>query len=853
MRYLFSVCTLLIYNLISVILESIISDVDQSVGYGFRTILPFSLGLISSTVGITQYCIHRHINTTSNVINTKNHDNNTKHNISVSHKIYTILHYLNYFLVLTVLICNFVSHILCAVSYTNISNNTYSNNKNNHFTTIVTTLVLTGVNIVLTSYVFVCHNIYNDAFKHNIHKLSSTVITITNVFILCSSITLVVITGYTVNKNDINPYIFYTVNHLISMLMATCVACGFLTIYLSNSTNRTSYTKLYAVYSVYSLLNSVICCVTGLVWLITITTGNVTNNNNNNNSHTHWFVINVIYGALLFVCSICLFINSILSPSLRQPPCTDMTVNELDFTRMSDRQIQHYAKLIDKYNTKLYSDWCSGDFAVQLMKAYQSAQIDDTTVKVLALSLNRDPSHTQNKQTNTVDNKHVINNNNNKSSKNQHNVTDNVSKSINIDTTRRGNPSLSVTDPLHTLDDYYIRALYEPPELLQPQTTTATTITDHTDNNMLQQQQQSSSSPSQPLSKNQLAKQQRKLRRKQAKAAAKGQQYVHNVSQPNVESPSSTQQDIVIDVEPLPPCDVLVFMLTNDNYDLTLGLTGWFGKFIRSMFGSNGYIPLLCIRCSYIGFPYPLRVGMFRTSPASYSLITASYRTLVDYNYSLPYNQRSTLLLAPTYTNNKLHQLIKYSGLYNMNIPYTNVIDLRNYVYNNKYTYNADTTLQEYCDSIKYRLRQQNSVFNSHNGICVVKHDINDNDIQDIYRLYTNVSQHQLQMQRHQPIFKPNVSLLHHIAYTLPQRYRSYLSIIVDNTIICTTVLFHIDNKILTTDLQGLDYNYSKKFRAYFVMMSKVVDIALQNKYPIIDCGQVNTYIYIYICIWIIM
>ncbi len=170
------------------------------------------------------------------------------------------------------------------------------------------------------------------------------------------------------------------------------------------------------------------------------------------------------------------------------------------------------------------------------------------------------------------------------------------------------------------------------------------------------------------------------------------------------------------------------------------------------------------------------------------------------------------------------------AGLEDMMLPPSNMVDLRHIAPN--------TTIQDYCKSIKYKLHQQNDAFESAGGKIHITDTITDIDCSTIYELWSNVEQAQLSGNKPQPIIRPSLSLIQEIA-RMPNQLRSYMYLTVNDQIIATCILFRVRKALLTTDLQGLNYTFSKQYRAYFVMMAAVIDVAIREGFRIVDCGYV--------------
>lgn len=72
--------------------------------------------------------------------------------------------------------------------------------------------------------------------------------------------------------------------------------------------------------------------------------------------------------------------------------------------------------------------------------------------------------------------------------------------------------------------------------------------------------------------------------------------------------------------------------------------------------------------------------------------------------------------------------------------------------------------------------------------------------------------------------------------YSNEKKYRSLLFLKVDDEIIASCVIFRL-GETMTSDIQGLNHEISKKYKAYFVMMQEVIKMGLRENVSFIDFG----------------
>ncbi|CAI5759538.1 unnamed protein product [Candida verbasci] len=271
--------------------------------------------------------------------------------------------------------------------------------------------------------------------------------------------------------------------------------------------------------------------------------------------------------------------------------------------------------------------------------------------------------------------------------------------------------------------------------------------------------------------------------------------------------------------------EALVLLTIITDFDLSERIPGWIGKKLNKLFGKNSKFPILCIKFGLLGFHWPFKRSTFYCS-STRKPIARSSSILYAISKWNNHNEKCTVLLDPTYKDADLEASITYSGWYKIYLPNSHIIDLR--PYNNQ-------SSTEYFKAIKYR--NQENAFKQANGQVIETNIFNFENCQEIIHMNQNISNSRVENGQSSQLVNANWEFIYNLGnFSNEKKFRSLLFLKVDNTVIASCVIFRLGDTI-TSDIQGLDHEISKKYKAYFVMMQEVIKIALRENVSFVDFG----------------
>lgn len=330
-----------------------------------------------------------------------------------------------------------------------------------------------------------------------------------------------------------------------------------------------------------------------------------------------------------------------------------------------------------------------------------------------------------------------------------------------------------------------------------------------------------------------LSKNQMKRLQKKAMKGKKGDK--HQSVQFPLEPPRSAEE-LEREVEfhrELMATEAIVLLTKVESYDLTATLKGPFGRIARRLLGSDSYFKLLCVRMGLLAFHWPFRQSTFYTGPTKRPVArsAALLRAITEWNETLPRRERCEVHLDPKYEHDVSGYAITPSGWHPIDLPASHIIDLRPY---------KGKTLAEYLKAIKYR--NQAAAFNRANGQIIETTDFSDENCEQAMQLWQKIAEKRTGEGRTSVLADPTVSLLKSLGTpsSNEQGHRSLLFLKVDDKVIASCVLFRLGQTI-TSDLQGLDHDLARQYKAYFVMMQHTIQIALKEERSFVDFGPTTS------------
>jgi hypothetical protein len=189
------------------------------------------------------------------------------------------------------------------------------------------------------------------------------------------------------------------------------------------------------------------------------------------------------------------------------------------------------------------------------------------------------------------------------------------------------------------------------------------------------------------------------------------------------------------------------------------------------------------------------------------------------------------VFLDPRYTQDAAEGAIRPSGWIPVPLPPSHIIDLRPY---------KNKTLEDYLKAIKYR--NQMPAFSKANGEIIETTEFTDNDCESIMRLWHKIAEKRTGEGHSAVLTEPDKQFIEALGEKSvnPEGHRSLLSLKVQDEIISSCVLFRLGDTI-TSDLQGLDHEHSRKYKAYFVMMQHSIEIAIKEGRSFVDFGPTTS------------
>ncbi|ANB13115.1 hypothetical protein AWJ20_1396 [Sugiyamaella lignohabitans] len=278
--------------------------------------------------------------------------------------------------------------------------------------------------------------------------------------------------------------------------------------------------------------------------------------------------------------------------------------------------------------------------------------------------------------------------------------------------------------------------------------------------------------------------------------------------------------------------EALVLITAFRNYDLTANVDGRLGKLLSRFLGSRApFWKPLCINLGLVGFHWPFREATFYCSPSKRPVArsAAVLRAITQWNDRLPRKDQFTVLLNPVYQHEAAEQALIPSGWLPTPLPATHIIDLRPY---------KGKTVSEYLKAIKYR--NQSGAFLQAGGQFIESIEFTDEECNTAFDLWKNIADKRTGEGKTSVLATPRQSLFKSFGRNqeveAANGHRSLLFLKVGDDTIASCVLFRLGDTI-TSDLQGLDHELGRKYKAYFVMMQKVIDIALSEGIKFVDFG----------------
>ena len=311
-----------------------------------------------------------------------------------------------------------------------------------------------------------------------------------------------------------------------------------------------------------------------------------------------------------------------------------------------------------------------------------------------------------------------------------------------------------------------------------------------------------------PLSKNQL----KKLAKKNKKdKAALELQALENNTEKFYEELMNTQ--------------ALVLLTIVEEFDLSERIPGWVGKKMNKWFGKNSKLPLLCIKFGLLGFHWPFKRSTFYCSSTK-KPIARSASVLYAISEWNKTNEKCTVLLDPIYKDATYEAGVDYSGWVRINLPNSHIIDLRPF---------HNQTSTDYFKAIKYR--NQDNAFNQAKGQVIESNTFNFETCQEIIVMNDHIANSRQLNGQSSQLLQPDWEFIYNLGnYYNEKKYRSLLFLKVDDEIIASCVIFRL-GETMTSDIQGLNHEISKKYKAYFVMMQEVIKMGLRENVSFIDFG----------------
>lgn len=278
--------------------------------------------------------------------------------------------------------------------------------------------------------------------------------------------------------------------------------------------------------------------------------------------------------------------------------------------------------------------------------------------------------------------------------------------------------------------------------------------------------------------------------------------------------------------------EALVLLTCIDNYDLTTSSNSKFYRFLYKTLGGGSPIKFwrpLCVRLGLLGFHWPFRQATFYCSPTKRPVARSSaiLRAITEWNKQLPSKEKCSIMLDPRYANDTSERAIEPSGWSRVPLPPSHIVDLRPY---------KGKSLNEYLKGVKYR--NQNGTFEKADGEVIETTDFSEENCAEVLRLWKNIAEKRTGDGNTSVLADPTLELFETLGDRQINQHgdRSLLFLRVDGVNIASCVLFRLGDTI-TSDLQGLDHELARQYKAYFVMMQETIQIALKEGISFVDFG----------------
>lgn len=481
----------------------------------------------------------------------------------------------------------------------------------------------------------------------------------------------------------------------------------------------------------------------------------------------------------LAAVAVCLdVITSIAAVKLRKRPKSNLSVEIIDLSELTQLQRDAYANLIDQYSRQ-YPGAPSGREAMSLMSAYANTSVPGMKCVVLRIYRTQQNKKRSTQMMNWAISKYIP-----PESYEQIREWENLDKQDII--------------PLNDLE--MNKSKFLETSSICSSTSTGTTIT---------------------MSKNKL----KRLQKKTAKAGRKENAVPFPLEVPK--TAEQIQQEVEFN-DKLMTTEALVLLTKIDDYDLTSTLNGRFGRFLQRTFGKESKTKWLCVRLGLLAFHWPFRQSTFYCGPSRRPVArnAAILRAITEWNRQLPKKERCLVHLDPKYEQDQTEMAITPSGWRPIQLPPSHIIDLRPH---------KGKTLEAYLKSIKYR--NQSGVFNHANGEVIESYDFTSEECSTALRLWKNIAEKRTSDGNTTVLATPNEGMIQDLGHG---SHRSLLFLKVNDEVIASCVLFRLGETI-TSDLQGLDHDNARQFKAYFVMMQKTIEIALKEGRSFVDFGPTTS------------
>ncbi|KAK6463619.1 hypothetical protein DFJ63DRAFT_132785 [Scheffersomyces coipomensis] len=482
---------------------------------------------------------------------------------------------------------------------------------------------------------------------------------------------------------------------------------------------------------------------------------------------------------ILFGCNIFFdFVSIYCTRHIRaKKPLIDLLVEEYDLSALTNQQKAGWSKLIN-LNSR-YNGGISGDRMISLMENYaENKTLSGVKFKVLRV-YKKAPSPLKNQKQN--------NNNKDKDLEKMDPKENKITKLTS---------SVSSSDQSSDNDDSTAWDPFDKESLVFSSENSRNMTSDQTLDEF------------KPLSKNQL----KKLAKKKSK-------------QQSMEELETIQRNSEKFYDELRCTEALVLLTIIDSFDLTERIPGKFGKKLSQWFGKDSKLPLLCIKFGLVGFHWPFKRSTVYCSSTKKPVArsAAIMYAMAKWNKS---NEKCTVLLDPTYKDDFAEPGIRLGGWYKVILPNSHVIDLRPFM---------NKTIDQYYKAVKYR--NHDNVFLQENGQVIETFDFNEENCSNIIKLTELISDSRQNSGRSDTLLKPTTEFISHFGnFANENNFRSLVFLKVNDELVASCVIFRLGDTI-TSDIQGLNHEISKKYRAYFVMMQEVIKIALREKVSFVDFG----------------